>query len=58
MENREVIVKRGTKTVYREGDTIIKQFVPGYPKSAVLKVAFNHALAEETGLVVPEILDV
>ena len=58
MENREVIVKRGTKTVYREGDTIIKQFVPGYPKSAVIKEAFNHALAEETGLLVPELLEV
>ena len=56
MENRQIIVERATKTVYRDGDTIVKQFVPGYAKSAVLKEAFNHALAEEAGLSVPELL--
>ncbi len=55
---KEIIVRRATKTVYRQGDTIIKQFIPDYPKSAVLKEAFNHALAEEAGLNVPELLDV
>lgn len=55
---KEIIVTRGTKTVYRQGDTIVKQFVQGYPKSAVLKEAFNHALAEESGLCVPELLEV
>ena len=58
MENRQIIVERATKTVYREGDTIVKQFVPGYAKSAVLKEAFNHALAEEAGLTVPQLLEV
>lgn len=57
-ENKQILVKRATKTVYRAGDEIIKEFVPGYPKSAVLKEAFNHALAEETGLPVPELLAV
>ena len=45
--SKEIIVERGTKTVYRDGDTIVKQFKAGYPKSAVIKEAFNHALAEE-----------
>lgn len=58
MENRQIIVERATKTVYREGDTIVKQFVPDYAKSAVLKEAFNHALAEEAGLTVPQLLEV
>lgn len=58
MENRQIIVERATKTVYRDGDVIVKQFVPGYAKSAVLKEAFNHALAEEAGLSVPELLGV
>ena len=51
--SKEIIVERGTKTVYREGSKIIKQFKAGYPKSAVIKEAFNHALAEESGLNVP-----
>lgn len=57
-ENRQIYVQRATKTVYRVGDEVVKEFVPGYAKSAVLKEAFNHALAEETGLPVPELLAV
>lgn len=60
---KQIIVQRGTKTVYREGDEIIKAFVPDYMKAAVLKEAFNHALAEEafspeSGIRVPELLGV
>lgn len=55
MQDKQLIIERGTKWVYRAGDEIIKQFKPGYPKSAVLKEAFNHALAEETGLPVPQL---
>ena len=44
--SKEIIVERGTKTVYREGSKIVKQFKAGYPKSAVIKEAFNHALAD------------
>ena len=40
--SKEIIVERGTKTVYREGSKIIKQFKAGYPKSAVIKEAFNQ----------------
>ncbi len=58
IENKQVIISRPTKTVYRAGDEIIKEFVPGYAKSAVLKEALNHALAEEAGLCVPELLGV
>ena len=32
--SKEIIVERGTKTVYREGSKIVKQFKAGYPKSA------------------------
>ena len=56
--SKEIIVERGTKTVYREGSKIVKQFKAGYPKSAVIKEAFNHALAEESGLNVPALLEV
>lgn len=55
---KQVIIQRQTKTVYRDGDVIVKEFVPGYPKSSVMKEAFNHALAEESGLPVPKLLAV
>lgn len=58
IQDKQILVQRETKTVYRAGDEIIKEFVPGYAKSAVLKEAFNHALAEETGLPVPELIAV
>ncbi|MDO5377799.1 MAG: aminoglycoside phosphotransferase, partial [Clostridia bacterium] len=58
IQDKQILVQRASKTVYRSGDEIIKEFVPGYAKSAVLKEAFNHALAEETGLPVPELLAV
>lgn len=58
IENKQVILSRGNKTVYRAGDKIIKEYVPGHPKSNVFKEALNHALAEETGLPVPELLSV
>ena len=58
IQDKELIIERGTKYVFRTEDKIIKEFKPGYPKSAVLKEAFNHALAEETGLPVPELLAV
>ena len=58
IQDKQLIIERGTKYVFRTEDKIIKEFKPGYPKSAVLKEAFNHALAEETGLPVPELLAV
>ena len=57
-QSRQIIIERPTKTVWREGDTIVKAFIPGYLKSDVLKEAFNHALAEEAGLPVPKLLGV
>lgn len=58
IENKELILTRANKSVYRVGNEIIKEYVPGHPKSAVLKEALNHALAEETGLPVPQLLGV
>lgn len=58
MEDMQVLMQRRNKTVYRVGDEVVKQFVPEHLKSAVLKEALNHALAEEAGLNVPELLRV
>ena len=55
---KQIYVQRRFKTVYREGDRVVKAFVPDYPQSAVLKEAFNHALAVEAGLNVPRLLGV
>lgn len=53
-----VIAVRNTKTVYRDGDKCIKVFNKDYSKADVLNEALNQARAEETGLNVPEILEI
>lgn len=53
-----VIAVRTKKTVYRDGDTALKVFDPGYSKAGVLDEARNMALAEESGLNVPQVLEV
>lgn len=58
MENRKIILSRQNKTVYLDGDVIVKEHVPTHPKSSVMKEAFNHSLAEESGLPVPKLLGV
>ena len=52
------IAVRATKTVYRDGDLAIKLFNEGYSKSDVLNEALNQARVEETGLLVPKVLEV
>ena len=47
-----------TKTVYRDGDLAIKLFNEGYSKSDILNEALNQARVEETGLLVPKVLEV
>ena len=46
------------KTSYREGDTRVKVFGHGYPKSDILNEALNQARVEETGLRIPKLLEV
>ncbi len=55
---REIIVSRPEKTIYREGNTLVKQFSENYKKSDVLNEALNQARVEETGLNLPKLLDV
>lgn len=52
------IAVRATKTVYRDGDLAIKLFNEGYYKSDILNEALNQARVEETGLLVPKVLEV
>ena len=54
----KIIAVRTSKTVYRDGDTVIKVFDENYSKADVLNEALNQARIEETGLNIPKILEV
>ena len=53
-----VIAVRNKKTIYRDGDRVIKVFNEDYSKADVLNEALNQARIEETGLNIPKILEV
>ncbi len=58
MKLDRVIAVRNNKTIYRDGDRCIKVFSEGYSKADVLNEALNQARIEETGLLIPRILEV
>ena len=53
-----VIAVRNKKTIYRDGDRVIKVFNEDYSKADVLNEALNQARIEEPGLNIPAILEV
>ncbi len=55
MKLEKIIAVRTGKTVYVDGDVVIKVFDDSYPKANVLNEALNHARVEETALSVPKI---
>ncbi len=58
MANRQIIEETSNKTVYKEGDRIVKEFKPSHPKSNVFNEAYIHACVEEAGVSVPHIISV
>lgn len=56
--SREILVQRPTKTIYRDGDKVIKIFNEEYSKANVLNEALNQARVEETGLNIPRLYEV
>lgn len=58
MKLEKVIAVRNTKTVYKDGDLVVKLFDEHYKKSDVLNEALNQARVEETGLNIPKLLEV
>ncbi len=58
MKLEKIIAERATKTVYRDGEKVIKLFVENYSKADILNEALNHARAEEAGLNAPKLLEV
>ena len=58
MKLEQVIATRPNKTIYRDGDVVIKLFNENFSKSDILNEALNQARVEETGLAIPKILEV
>lgn len=52
------LATRAGKTVYIDGDKVIKLFDEDYSKSDILNEALNQSRVEETGLEVPTIIEV
>ena len=58
MKLDKIIAVRNDKTVYRDGERVIKVFFFFFSKSDILNEALNQARIEETGLNIPKILEV
>lgn len=58
MKTEKVIAVRTAKTVYRDGDKVIKLFNDDYSKANVLNEALNQARVEETDLNIPKLHEV
>ena len=56
--DEKVLAVRNGKTIYREGDTVVKVFDESFSKAGILNEALNQARVEDTGLNVPKILEV
>ena len=52
---KQEIFSRADKTIYRDGDKLVKVFDKKYSKADILNEALNHARVEETDLNVPKI---
>ncbi len=58
MKLDRIIAVRTSKTIYRDGENVVKVFDNEYPKSDVLNEALNQARVEEAGLPVPKLIEV
>ena len=58
MKLEKVIAVRNSKTIYRDGQYVIKVFDEGYSKADILNEALNIARVEETGLPIPGVEEV
>ena len=55
LEEKNIIVKRPYKTVYKCDDSIVKVFAESHPKSDVFNEALITSRIEETGLDIPKV---
>ncbi len=58
MKLDKIIAVRTGKTIYKDGDKVVKVFDSDYSKADILNEALNQARIEETGLNIPKILGV
>ena len=58
MANRIILEEKPYKKVYREGDVVIKEFIPSYPKHKVLNEAYIQSCVESCGISIPKVLSV
>lgn len=58
LKNKKVFLTRPYKVVYRDGDRIIKVFTKEHGKANVFNEALCQARVEESGLNIPEVLEV
>lgn len=58
MKLEKIVAVRNSKTIYRDGEKLVKLFDESYSKSDILNEALNQARVEETGLNIPKILEV
>ncbi len=58
MKLDQVIARRTSKTIYRDGDRCLKVFDESYSKADILNEALNQARIEETSLHIPKLLEV
>ena len=58
MADRQILEEKSYKTVYREGNQIVKEFTASHPKSDVFNEAYIHACVEDAGVPVSKLLGV
>lgn len=58
MNLQNMITKRTSKAIYRDGNTVIKVFDENYSKADILNEALNLARVEETDLPIPQVVEV
>ena len=58
MADKQIIEQKSYKTVYREGNLIVKEFTASHPKADVFNEAYIHACVEDAGVPVSKLLGV
>lgn len=54
----EQVIRESNKTIYVDGNKLVKMFDESFKKSDILNEALNQARVEETGLNIPKLLEV
>ena len=58
MNFEKIIAERPEKTIYKDGNTVIKVFNENFSKADILNEALNQARVEEIGLKIPKVIEV